>query len=344
MTAPVNWSDFESQSNKNPETSARSFDMPMDADLGQDIWEDLSWLQAVCVKDLHDFKAQCQVMPARIGCDGPEAVHEASYIPNKEMTSEFVCNRCCEPELSLFCPKSELSDNSTIILLQNASEVLPETCLMVSHLPQPIYSIFSWFQAISVHPVCLVEECDEDGKLIQEKSEADSDAFLHVDYSDGIMHGLARYKNCDLSSNIDEPCPKSLHEYYTSLEGQCLAVELISLILVCLIFHCFCIKKLFDRSILVNFIDNSSLIDHQSVYLKLNAVFMNHLKNHHPHLINPSLTNEMNLKCLHEGKTIRCSKRHACDHFIHIQVDDWVVFVAIRECRSTIFKFSFTCK
>ena len=87
----------------------------------------------------------------------------------------------------------------------------------------------------------------------------------------------------------------------------------------------------------MDFIDNSSLIDHQAVYLKLNAALMNYLKNHHPHLINPSLTNELNLKCLHDGKTIHCSKRHACDHFIHIEVDDWVVFVAIRECRSRSF-------
>ena len=121
-----------------------------------------------------------------------------------------------------------------------------------------MYSILSWLRAISIHPVCCDD--DQDGgievhwssaistlshihhnmmtTLIQEKSEAGSNAFLHVDYSDGIMPGLARYKNCDLSSNIDEPCPKSLYEYYTSLEGQCLAVELISLILVCLIFHC----------------------------------------------------------------------------------------------------------
>ena len=138
--------------------------------------------------------------------------------------------------------------------------------------------------------------------LTQEKSGTNAHAFLHVDYSDGIMPGLARYKNCDLSSNIDDPCPKSLYEYYTSLEGQCLAVELISLILVCLIFHCLYINNIFARPILVHFIDNSSLIDHQAVYLKLNAVLMNHLKSHHPHFLNPSLTNEMNLRCLHERK------------------------------------------
>ena len=343
MTAPVNWSYFHSQSNTNPETPARSFDMKMDADLGQDIWDDLSWSQAVCADGLANFLTQNQPVPARVGCGGPEAVQEASYISKEAMASEIVCNRCCEPELSLFCPKSELSDNSTVIL-QNASEVMPVTRPIVPYLPQPMYSILTWLRAISSHPVCLVDECDEDGNLIQEKSDTSSNAFLHVDYSDGIMPGLARFKNCDLPSNINEPCPKSLYEYYTSLEGQCLAVELISLILVCLIFHCLYINNIFDMSILAHFIDNSPLIDHQAVYLKLNAVLMNHLKNHHPHLINPSLTNEMNLKCLHEGKTIHCSKRHACDHFIHIQVDDWVVFVAIRECRSTIFKFSFTCK
>ena len=127
-------------------------------------------------------------------------------------------------------------------------------------LPQPTCSILPWFQAISTHPVCFVDENDH---LLSQlyhimMTEAGSNAFLHVDYSDGIMPGLARYKNCNLSSNIDEPCPKSLYEYYTSLEGQCLAVELISLILVCLIFCCLYINNIFDRSILVHFIDNSS--------------------------------------------------------------------------------------
>ena len=152
--------------------------MPMDADLGQDIWEDLSWLQAVCVKDLHGFKAQYQPIPARVGCDGPEAVQEASYIPNKEMTSEFVCNRCCEPELSLFCPKSELSDNFTVILQQNASKPTPETCLMVSHLPQPIYSIFSWYHAIFTQLTWLDEDCDQDGAISHQEKAVTSLSYL----------------------------------------------------------------------------------------------------------------------------------------------------------------------
>ena len=63
MTAPVNWSYFHSQSNTNPETPARSFDMKMDADLGQDIWDDLPWSQAVCADDLANFLTQNQPVP-----------------------------------------------------------------------------------------------------------------------------------------------------------------------------------------------------------------------------------------------------------------------------------------
>ena len=182
-------------------------------------------------------------------------------------------------ERVLNCSEDDQSDEC--ISLQNASEVTPAAQRMIHtcHIQCiPFYHGFELFPFILFALMVKMKALKSIDHLvfqliielmnhslvtgwIQEKLEADSNAFLHVDFSDGIMPGLARYKNCDLSSDVETPCPKSMYEYYTSLEGQCLAVELIFLILVCLIFHCLAsIIYLSGRSLCISLITPLSLI------------------------------------------------------------------------------------
>ena len=214
------------------------------------------------MSDVSDLKAPHNSFPLQAQCVGCDHVHDLSFNPMKDMTSETGFNRRFNPSLSLSSLAVNLPAECSFIHLLNASQTILPTlratplicqradsfhlvCCDIdqvggafdqSHFEKALESIDHLLSRL--YPITESMQHNMMTTLAQEKTEADSDAFLDVDYSDGIMPGLARHKNCNLSSNINDPCPKSSYEYYTSLEGQCLAVELISLILVCLIFHC----------------------------------------------------------------------------------------------------------